>query len=87
MVETPTVDAGSLGKIAAGTGAAGVVTELTVGLDRAGQAAGGVLRGIFGGLPWKMTPGEIVDAVAGGLGEAAGQAGLVVGELVVHGVA
>lgn len=37
---------------AAGAGVA-AVGELTVGLDKAAAMAGGVLRGIFGGLPWE----------------------------------
>lgn len=50
------------------------------GLDRAEAAAGEVLRGIFGGLPWEMSAGEIARAVTpdfvenlvGGGNEAAG---------------
>lgn len=62
-------DASTVGKEAAGAvGSAGVVggaADLLEGngLDRASQAAGDVLRGIFGGLPWQMSPGEIVSAV------------------------
>lgn len=73
---------------AAGTGAAaggGLVADAAEGngLDIARQAAGDVLRGIFGGLPWEMSPSEIVDAVTpqfvdnligGGAADAAGQA-------------
>lgn len=65
---------GTAAKAGAGTAAAGAVTEVTVGLDRAAQAAGDVLRGIFGGLPWQMSPSEIVDAVTGG-GQGADAAG------------
>lgn len=52
---------------AGGAGAVGgAVTEATVGLNKAASAAGDVLTGIFGGLPWEMSPSAIVDAVAGG---------------------
>lgn len=55
---------------AAGGAAAGV----TGGLKKAAGAAGDVLTGIFGALPWEMSPGEIVNAVTGG---AAGAPGLI----------
>lgn len=48
----------------AGAGIAGTLAmDASGGLDVAGRVAGDVLRGIFGGLPWEMSPGEIVDAV------------------------
>jgi hypothetical protein len=73
MVEAATAaKAGGRGAVIA------VVTEATVGLDRAAQAAGDVLTGIFGGLPWEMSPGEIVDAVAGGGGSASEAPGVIV---------
>lgn len=54
------------------TGAAtSAVTEATVGLDTAAAKAGDVLGGIFGGVPWELDPGAIVDAVAGGVSDAA----------------
>jgi len=56
----------SAGQAAAGIGGGAALTELTVGLDRASAAAGDVLTGIFGGLPWEMAPEAIVDAVGGG---------------------
>lgn len=59
------VDAQSAAKVGAVGGAGGIAADVTVGLDRAAQAAGDVLNGIFGGLPWEMDPGAIVDAVAG----------------------
>jgi len=69
-----------------GAGAAAAVTEVTVGLDRAAQAAGDTLRGIFGGLPWEMAADAITNAVGGGGGgasaEAAGQLTLALGVLV-----
>lgn len=54
------VEKGGIGAVAGGA-----VTEATVGLDRAWQAAGDVLSGIFGGAPWSMSAGEIVDSVTG----------------------
>lgn len=56
----------NIGKALAGGGTAGGVISIdkTIGLDRAAQAAGDVLGGIFGGLPWEMDPSAIVDAVA-----------------------
>lgn len=52
----------------AAAGFAGTVAaDAAGGLDVAGRVAGDVLRGIFGGLPWEMSPGEIVHAVTGGL--------------------
>lgn len=54
------------------------------GLDRAAEAAGDTLRGIFGGLPWEMSPSEIVDAVTpGGAGSASDAAGMIVDLVVV----
>lgn len=51
----------------AGLGAAaGAVGGAVVSnLEQATQAAGDVLRGIFGGLPWQMSWSEIVSAVSG----------------------
>jgi hypothetical protein len=77
MVSTPT-KAGATGFV--GT----VTTEATVGLSRAGEAAGGVLNSIFGGLPWDLSPGGIVDAVAGGGGDAAAGAAGMVAPTVIH---
>jgi hypothetical protein len=86
-------DASTVGKGAAGTaGSAGVVGGVADalegnGLDRASQAAGDTLRGIFGGLPWEMSAGEIVSAVtpdfienlvAGGASNAPEAAGMLV---------
>lgn len=70
----PNIDDMSTGaKGSIGTAAGGAVTEATVGLDTAWQSAKGALSGIFGGTPpWEMIPGDIVDAVSGGGGEAAG---------------
>jgi len=34
------------------------------GLSQAADAAGDVLRGLFGGLPWELSPDAIVDAVS-----------------------
>ncbi|EMA01820.1 hypothetical protein C437_15411 [Haloarcula vallismortis ATCC 29715] len=59
----PDISAGQ----AAGGGIAGTaITEATVGLEKAASVAGDTLTGIFGGLPWEMSPDAIVDAVAGG---------------------
>lgn len=70
----PNIDDMSNGaKGSIGTAAGGAVTEATVGLDTAWQSAKGALSGIFGDTPpWEMSPGEIVDIVGGGGGEAAG---------------
>lgn len=76
MVEASAAGAakgGAVGTLAAG--AVDVATgngfdQLRAGLDIASQAAGDVLRGIFGGLPWEMSPSEIVEAVTGGAGGA-----------------
>lgn len=59
------VDAQSAAKVGAIGGAGGIAADVTVGLDRAAQAAGDVLNGIFGGLPWDLSPSAIVDAVMG----------------------
>lgn len=49
-------------------GAAAAGSEVAFGgLSRASSAAGDVLRGIFGGLPWEMA----ADAIASGGGDAA----------------
>lgn len=59
-------------KIGAVAGAGGTVAaDMTVGLERATAAAGDVLRGIFGGLPWDLSPQSIIEAVGGGGGETA----------------
>lgn len=67
--------AGAKETAAGGVGAAVLAAAADVaegsGLDKAAAAAGDVLRGIFGGLPWEMTPSEIVNAVANGAAEAA----------------
>jgi hypothetical protein len=68
MVSLPDISAG---KAAIGTGAGAAATEVTVGLERAWQAAGDTLGGIFGGAPWELSPAEIVDAVGGGAPEGA----------------
>lgn len=53
-------------------GAAAAGSEAAFGgLSRASSAAGDVLRGIFGGLPWEMAADAITDAVASGGGDAA----------------
>ena len=60
------------GAAAGAAGAAGAVAaDVTGGLERATAAAGDVLRGIFGGLPWSMDPTSIIEAVGGGGGETA----------------
>ena len=56
--------------MAAGAGGT-ILADATVGLERAAQAAGDVLRGIMGGLPWEMDPFSIVEAVGGGSPETA----------------
>lgn len=66
----PTAPAGSSGP------GSDIAAQAADGLDMAAQAAGDVLRGIFGGLPWEMDPGAIVDAVTGALPGAA-QPGLI----------
>ena len=60
--------------------AATAATEATVGLERAFAAAGDVLQGIFGGLPWEMDPFEIVEAVGG---EGGAEAAAVVVDVAV----
>lgn len=82
---------GTTGKgLGLGTGAAGIADYLEGnGLDRAEAVAGDVLRGIFGGLPWEMSPGEIVRAVVPDFienlaGGAAGNANEAAGMLVPY---
>jgi len=48
-------------------GLAGGAAAVGGGLEVAANAAGDVLRGIFGGLPWQMSSSEIVSAVTPGL--------------------
>lgn len=89
MSASDAADAGgsALGDVGKGIGGAGgILGGVDIlegnGLDRAEAAAGEVLRGIFGGLPWEMSPGEIVRAVvpdfienlAGGSAEGANEA-------------
>lgn len=61
-------DAAKGGAVGAGIGA--VAENATNGLSRAAEAAGDVLRGIFGGLPWEMDASGIVDAVSPGVVDA-----------------
>lgn len=64
MVEDTTKAAAASGAIGGAVGAG------AAGLGRAAEVAGGILRGIFGGLPWDMDPGAIVNAVAGRVADA-----------------
>lgn len=45
----------------------GVADSASQGLSTAKEKAGDVLEGIFGGVPWEMSPDSIVDAVTGTL--------------------
>jgi hypothetical protein len=63
-VPTPDLSDGQKG--AAGGAGATIVTDATVGLERAASAAGDVLRSIFGGLPWELgadVSGEVAGIV------------------------
>lgn len=67
MAYHETVTAAATGaKAKAAGGAAAVFAGLDVATGKGLDVAAGVLDGIFGGMPWEMSPGEIVNAVTGG---------------------
>lgn len=81
MVRETAKDAGTAAGTAGGAFGTADIME-GGGLDKAAEMAGGVLNGIFGGLPWEMSASSIVDAVTGsggsGAADAAGQAAMLV---------